>query len=387
MLRRLFDKLGKKKRKQARGRRRSFMDKKAFGSGRSAMGWLLGGDEPSTGKDAQLDREIAQVITKTKPARKGSPRKRTSTPKSSPRAAAPARGRMTISEFMATLPPALKRHGETSASVSDVVKQIRTDLAAAVGTVLPAGTQLSITKKDYNGVNVIVTRWPAQVFKDRYLEHLMDPSTTWNESYESETDNRLTPELNAALKAIEKIAERHNYREHDPYADYARVGYYLHVSASPVIASAKAGAELESNKELQAKMAEAVKASKAIGPAATKAICGNKDISRVGTDCLDKLIAVAERADGKPVEYDARRRGWYPIDPAKAHLGKVKLGNTTYEIVTKKDNDWSLLGPRGGWSSLIQNAKHLDQWAHVGFGGGNQTVWYQRNADGTFTRI
>lgn len=356
------------------------MEKRSAGSGREAMAWLLRGDEP-TSKDATLDREIAQVLTKDKPARRRPPRKVARA------AAKPVCGRMTISAFMATLPPNLKRHGETSASVKDVVKQIRTDLAAAVGTVLPAGTQLSITNKDYNSVNVRITGWPGQVFTDKYLEHLMDPSTKWSERYDSDNDNRLTPELNAALDAIEKIADRHNYREHDQHADYARVGYYLHVSASPVIESATAGAELESSKELQAKLGEAQKAAKALGPAATRSICGNKDISRVGTDCLDQLIEVAERAGGKPVEYDARRRGWYPVDPAKAHLGTVKLGKTTYEIVTKKDDDWALLGPRGGWSSLVRNAKRRDEWAHVGFGGGNQTVWYREGADGTFARI
>ncbi len=375
------------------------MDKKTFESGRSAMGWLLGGDKPSTGKDAKLDREIAEVLTKApKPTRQTSPRKASapkSSPKSKPAKTPTARRHMSLSDFMASLPPALSRRGDKSASVKDVVNQIRADLAAAIQAgVLPDGTQISITNKDYNSINIKLTRWPAQVFTDKYLEHLMDPKgTKWvPPPYDSRTDGdaRLTPELSRAIGAITKIAERHNYRHmSNPYDDYAQVGYYLHVSASPVIESATVGAELESNKELQAKLAEAHKAAAAIGPAATKSICGNKDISRVGTGCLDQLIKIADRAKGRPVEYDARRRGWYPVDPAKAHLGKLKLGNTTYEIVSKSkdDNDYSLLGPRGGWSSLVQNAKKADQWAHVGFSSSDRAIWYQRNADGTFTRI
>ena len=366
------------------------MEKRTAASGKEAMGWLLRGEETSTGSEAKLEREIAQSLAGSKPASKA-PRKPAAVRKARP--VATPRGSMTLAQFMSSLPPDLNMRGANSASRADVTKQIRANLAAALKAgVIPEGTKLSVTQDTSKGINVDITAWRGQVLSDAYLEHVMDPSVKWDPPYrggrdDDEKDARLSRDINRTIAAITRIGNRHNFDESDSQSDYFHTGYSLRVGADGAVDAAETGAKLESNKELRALMDKAMVAAKAVGPAATKSICGSADLGRASTHCLEQLIRLAERAGGKPVEYDGRRRGWYPVDPAKSHLGTIKLGKTTYEVVTKEDADISLLGPRGGWSSLVRNQKKPDLWAHVGFGSGNTTVWYRRNADETFTQI
>lgn len=210
-------------------------------------------------------------------------------------------------------------------STSVIAKTIKDEVAQAVSAgALPHGTKVGAST-DHNSINVKVTAWEGAVFSDKFTEYLMDPKgTKWDrdeqESYrrsgnfeESRFDPRLTSSLNRALQTIEKLADRHNYNNSDTQSDYWDVGYFLHVDARPVEDLAETAIKLESNKEFGKLLEQGLIAAKAVGPKATAAICGHADLRMADTYCIERLIKLAERAKGRPVEYDKRRRGWYPI--------------------------------------------------------------------------
>lgn len=69
-----------------------------------------------------------------------------------------------------------------------------------------------------------------------------------------------------------------------------------------------------------------------------------------------------------------------------AQIAPIKLGRTTYRVISGSRHGLEILGPRGGHSSLVQNAKNPDMWAHVTMSGIKcKTQWYRRLFDGTFT--
>jgi hypothetical protein len=73
------------------------------------------------------------------------------------------------------------------------------------------------------------------------------------------------------------------------------------------------GIKLEADKDFADLMRRGQDAARAVGPAATKSICGNADLRSADASCIEHLIKIADRAKGRPVEYDKRRRGWFPV--------------------------------------------------------------------------
>lgn len=71
-----------------------------------------------------------------------------------------------------------------------------------------------------------------------------------------------------------------------------------------------------------------------------------------------------------------------------AQIPAIKLGRTTYRVISGGRVGLELLGPRGGSSSLIRNEKNPELWAHVTMAGlKSRSQWYRRETNGTFTAI
>ena len=303
--------------------RLALMTTKRFGSGKSAMSWLFGRGDPDEPKKParQLSAEINESLAQAKV-----PKARTSRAKP----VAISRGSMTAKQFLLSLPEPLSRRGQNYSSTAQVAKRIREEIALAVNAgVLPDGTKVSI-RTDHNSMWIGVSAWRGAVFTDKFVEHLMDPNgSPWDrekqeyhrgggdgsEGYDERRrwDARLSGDLNKALAFIEKLAHRHNYDNSDSQSDHFDVGYYLHVDARPVEDVAKNSIELESDKDYRALMEKARVAAKAVGPACTKAICGDAGLTKADKSCIERLIKIADRANGRPVAFDKRRRGWYPV--------------------------------------------------------------------------
>ena len=374
-----------------------------FESGKSAMGWLTGKKTP-----AQLDAEIAAELDESRGPvlTRGSttplppfPGPRTPRQTRAAVAKAPkARGTMTSAEFLKSLPPPLHRRGAGSSSVPEVAKTIRREVEAAVAAgALPLGTKVSVTS-DHNSIRVEVTRWEGEVFSKAYTEHLMDPKTSWDPEYRTEggraRDARLSKPLQDALAFIERLADRHNYHNSDTMTDFFDEGYYLSVGAGPVENIAQTAIKTESSKEFRALMDQARDAAAALGPAATKSICGDKDLMHADEYCIKKLLKLAERAAGRPVVHDPRR-GWIVDDGSTAKvaaLPKLQLGKTIYGIAggSVAEAHFTLIGPRGSHSYLVRaRANKTEQergepsksWSHNING---KSTWWTRNPDGTF---
>lgn len=168
-----------------------------------------------------------------------------------------------IEVFWESLPEPLKRRGDGRANDVTLAKQMRTDMKAAIAAgVLPVGTEISVRINHYASLTVEIVAF----------EGASDLST-----------------------------------------DYFDVGYYLTVTAGTVESAAAQGIKLESDPTYRALVDRAMKAAKAVGPKAVKAICGSRGIEACGEWSLERLIKVADRANGRPVAFDKRRRGWFPV--------------------------------------------------------------------------
>ncbi len=69
-----------------------------------------------------------------------------------------------------------------------------------------------------------------------------------------------------------------------------------------------------------------------------------------------------------------------------AKIPPVKLGKTTYRVITANRHGMMLVGPRGGTSHLVPSTNNPLMYAHNSVGSGTQ-AWYLRGPDGTFTKI
>lgn len=262
---------------------------------------------------------------------------------------------MTPAEYLASLPDPLSRRSSgtgkgdfvAGASVKDVVKRIREELTGAQKCgALPKGTKLSIRNRDYNVVDVDIVEWRHDgALYPTYTTWLMDcviaeakargegvqhperSRSSWRGEDRFAGDygrlrravaTRATDALNDALMLIWQIADRHNYDNSDLMTDYHDVGYYLHVDANAVIATAEHGIRLECDPAFASLVARAVEASKRVGPKVTESVCGRLGVEHCGEWSLERLLKIDARAQGRPLVYDKRRRGWVVDSEARA---------------------------------------------------------------------
>lgn len=226
---------------------------------------------------------------------------------------------MNATDFLATLPAPLVLRG-AGAYVSDatLAKRIRNEIALAVKAgALPKGIKVSARCNPgghHRSLTVEVIAWEGAVFCDSYVEHLLSGSKDmWDGPPvygRRRSDARLAPALQEALALIEQIADRHNYDNSRIEVDYFDVGYYLTVKASKVESTARSGIESERDPAFADLKAKATAAAAKLGPKVVRSVCGRAGIDGAGSWCLEKLIKLAERADGRPLTYDKRRGAW-----------------------------------------------------------------------------
>lgn len=248
-----------------------------------------------------------------------------------------------LQEFLSGLPPALSRLGTRDAErpelctilpesgdpariyaswrgyASDtmIAQTIRAELAQAVTCgVFAADTEFSTRVVHRSAINVDIVRWPGAVFTPQFTEYIMDPTMpdpTLDGPPRLVANSRLAPELAHAIADATAIANRHNYNRSDISTGYFDYGYSLNVSADPVEAISRTQIAAEANPEFAALRQRAIEAAAVLGPKVVRSLCGRAGLAGAGDWTLKRLLAVAKRADGRPVEYDKRRRGWFPV--------------------------------------------------------------------------
>jgi len=223
----------------------------------------------------------------------------------------------TLTKFLASLPAALTRRGPNRANDVTLAKTMRAELALAVTAgIFPAGTTFSVRINHYASLTVEIKTWTGPVFSAEYETHLADPivpDPTAERFRPRETDGYHSLELYAAMRTAESICERHNYDNSDIMTDYFDVGYYLTVSVTTIDNARRAAIKLAINPEFGALLLKARAAAEALGRKATASILGRVGLESASEWELQRLLKVAARADGKPVVYDKRRRGWFPV--------------------------------------------------------------------------
>lgn len=242
----------------------------------------------------------------------------------------------TLGEFLGSLPDPTNCKGATDYTA--LGKRIRAELKLAVERgVFPPGTAFSVRKDDYKSFTVDITEWVGAVFTDHYTAWRMDQEIDTAKNahgylqnrYEaparcddladgsdgygyrrSRYDDRCTDTLNLAIRAMERICDRHNYNRSRIEEDYFDVGYYLHVGAGTVISAAEQGIAMEANPAMQDLQRRAADAAKALGPAVVKSYCGKRGLAGAHSSTLESLVKLAEKANGRPLTYDKSRRAW-----------------------------------------------------------------------------
>lgn len=255
-------------------------------------------------------------------------------------------GHEALADFIAGLPPPMDTHGGYEGT--QLSKRIRSELAAAVKAgVFPVGTTFSVRKDHHKSYRVDITEWPTgAVFTEHYVAWRMEQELTgakdargnltasykapdqadsgtnlvWrNDGWRPVYDVRCTDAVNDAIRDAKSIADRHNYNNSDPMTDYFDVGYYLTVDAGSVVGAAEQGLIAECSPEFAELLRRAQDAANAVGDACTAAVLGRRGFQGACRYRLDELIRIADRANGRPVAYDKRRRGWFPVE--KQRLG------------------------------------------------------------------
>jgi hypothetical protein len=223
-----------------------------------------------------------------------------------------------VTQFLATLPPALTCRGNGRSDHKTVTKRIRDEIALAIKRgVIPTGTKVSV-RSDHNSIHVQIVAWVGAVFSSAYEEGIMDPAVgwpvekqkRWHAERQTYVDARHTDSLADALWAIHRIADRHNYNNSDYMTDYHDVGYYLSVDAHPLESGAVRGVRLQFDTAFRELCDRAQRASEALGPRVTESVIGRHGLEQTSNEfSMKRLIAMAERANGRPLVYD-KRKGW-----------------------------------------------------------------------------
>lgn len=239
-----------------------------------------------------------------------------------------------VDAFLASLPAAIDlANGDRGVGRAALAKTMRSDIARALKQgLLPAGTEVSVRKRDWNSYTVEIVAWVGSPFIDAYYEHLLDPDgTKWDPAYWDHDETLVSiagfrsghkeyvRSLNEALYTLDRIVERHNYNRSQIEVDYFDVGYYMTVCANTVAGMAHAAIELERNPEHADKLARAKIAAETLGKACVKSVCGKRGVDGCSKWDLDRLLRIAERANGQPVAYDKQRRGWFPVASTEAN--------------------------------------------------------------------
>ena len=208
---------------------------------------------------------------------------------------------MTPNEFLATLPAPLVLRGP-GPYITDamVAKRIRAELALATAAgLLPAKFSVRCSPGGHSrSIRLDVMEWHGgAIFSDARTAQILDgvESRSRRESEDrSET-------FHAAMLLVNQIANRHNYDESDRMTDYFCVGYYLSISADPVITAATWGLEQERDPKAAQLFVDAAAAALALGEKETKRILGRRKLETSGRFNLEWLISRAARLASRKV--------------------------------------------------------------------------------------
>lgn len=223
-----------------------------------------------------------------------------------------------ISEFLGTLPEPLTRLGPNRANDAVLGKRVRAELELATERgVFPADTRFSVRFSCHSSMTVEIVAWAGAVFTPEYTLYIIDPAHGTSDNPQM-ANGHLTPALIKALADATAIADRHNYNRSDSRVDYFDRGYYLDVTAMTVEALSHRGILCDVNPDFAALRDRASEAARALGPKVVRSVCGRVGFEGASEWNLKRLVKIAERANGKPVMYDKRRNGWFPVQEGVA---------------------------------------------------------------------
>ncbi len=224
-----------------------------------------------------------------------------------------------VTTFLQSLAPPLTCRGNGRTDHKGITKRIREEVALAIKReIVPTGTKVSI-RTDHNSIHVQIVAWMGAVFSSAYEEGIMDSAIgwpvekqrRWHDERQCYVDARHVDSLADALWALERIANRHNYNNSDYMTDYHDVGYYLSVDAHPLESGAERGVRLQFDAEFRELCDRAQRAAEALGPQVTESVIGRKTLEHTSSEfSMKRLIAMADRANGRPLVYDKRRKTW-----------------------------------------------------------------------------
>lgn len=218
----------------------------------------------------------------------------------------------TFTKFMSELPAPLTRRGPEMVTDAVLAKRVRQELAAATKAgVFPTDIEFSVrveARSTSGSLRVDIVRWSGAVLSAAYERHVMDSvrdsSCRWN------SGERHSDALALALQHAERIADRHNFDESRSEVDHFHVGYYLNVDADVVVSASVRGIRLDLDPKFAALCLSAQAAAAALDKKVIKSVLGRGGLETAGDYAMERLVKIAARANGRPLQYDKRRGAW-----------------------------------------------------------------------------
>lgn len=258
--------------------------------------------------------------------------------------------------FEKTLKPAIDLEGHSERR-KEAFAQVRAELKQAQKHgIIPAFCKFSV-RTDHNSLNVDLVQWEGRVFSDEYTEHLMASyarsetvSRFRDEDFDCRSGHlpRLVPKLEDVGTIAAQIANRHNFDRSDSMTDYFHCGYYLDVSTRDVETAAERAIQLECDPDTAKLYSEAVSAINSLHPSCREKICdsvfGRRGFESAGEWGWKSIIKLAERAQGRPMAYCKRSRGWRVVKEAAAPAPAVD--DDAAAVMRKQEAAWNKTAAR-----------------------------------------
>lgn len=222
----------------------------------------------------------------------------------------------TAVQFAVALLPPLTWHGRIC-----FAETIRRDLKLAVAAdLLPADAKFWVRELSHSPVSTVeLFAWPGIVLAEDYATAVMEGflakgETQWtaHASKEPPQDARFSLEVNEALRLLKTCTDQRVAQAMEAARNhcYGPVQYRVEIGSARLIVAARRGLRVEVDPEYAAFVHRARLAGDRLGRRVVRQLCGEGGVDFGGEQDLERLVAIDDEAQGRPVKYSRTQDRW-----------------------------------------------------------------------------